>query len=102
MMTIFLQVEEMVHPWVGVVKVMDKWIMMMTLEILMIDDEKNNFAPPKSNVSKNTFIPYWESEHDGDAFMSQFEKKDFIEPRSKVGGIGENELSTMTRRRPAL
>lgn len=53
------------------------------------DDNTNNKTKAKGNDS---LIPSWASENDEDDFMSQFEKKDFIRPRSAVG-VGSNNLS---------
>lgn len=78
------------------------------------NDEDDDFGN-QNNISTSTnnnndagksLIPSWASENDNDDFMSQFEKKDFIRPRSAVG-VGSklntpNKITAASRRRAQL
>ncbi len=69
---------------------------------LDIDSQENG----NNKTDGSSLIPSWASENDNDDFMSQFEKKDFIRPRSAVGvGTKLNTPSRVTassRRRAEL
>jgi len=49
-----------------------------------------------NNNNNNNLIPSWASENDNNDFMSQFEKKDFVRPRS-AAGVGGSKLNTPSR-----
>lgn len=55
----------------------------------------NNTSTNTKGNTNTSLIPSWASEKDDDDFMSQFEKKDFIRPRSAVG-VG-SKLNTPSR-----
>jgi SCY1-like protein 1 len=57
--------------------------------------DNNVIKPTTTNKSNNSLIPAWASEKDDD-FMSQFDTKDFIRPRSAVG-VGGSRLDTPSR-----
>ena len=58
-----------------------------------IDDTTSN----NDNNGNGSLIPSWVSINDGDDFISQFEKKDFIRPRSAVGVVGSKVNTPGTR-----
>lgn len=56
---------------------------------------------PRENNNNGNLIPSWASENDGDDFMSQFEKKDFIRPRSAVGVASRRRTELAEKRKEA-
>ena len=62
----------------------------------------DNNKDSKVNSSNNSLIPSWASEKDDDDFMSQFEKKDFIRPRSGTKLNTPSKVTASSRRRAEL